>query len=127
MSRFAMLALVVFMTLTGFDADASYIDVSPRRIWFFDTYVGSSSFDTVWVRNYGQVPVDLQVNDNCFSDFNVNHIGCWRLDPGQSCTIRVQFSPWSPGRKWCSIDIRDSYGAWERVDVDGNAVERRNP
>lgn len=127
MSRFVIATLAIFTIGFGLASRAqAQLDVFPRSINFFNTEVGGTSFsETIYVTNYSNRVVELRTYDNCYSDFRVDDFNCnYPLNPGGRCAIRIQFTPYSPGYKWCSIDINDRYGSFERVNVSGNATER---
>lgn len=125
MSRIAV-AIVAFLTLFMGSGAQAQLDVFPRNINFFNTEVGGTSFsERITITNYSRNVVELRTFDNCYSDFRVDDWECrYPLNPGSRCTIRVEFTPYSPGYKWCSIDINDRYGGYDRVSISGNATER---
>ncbi|MEK7356675.1 MAG: hypothetical protein AAB250_09510 [Bdellovibrionota bacterium] len=127
---FALTALVLSAgALVATPKAQAYLDVYPNRVHFFQQYVGEMSFNEyIYITNRYRRPVTMRFHDNCFGDFRIDEGSClYALSPGRSCTLRIQFWPMTPGMKWCSVDINDRFGGWNRIDIQGEAIERPTP
>ncbi len=77
--------------------------VTPTEHDFGNTLIGTTRSVSVLVRNNSQDPLDLTVTENC-PDFSIVGI-IPSLNPGQSVTFEVRFTPTTEGPVSCQIDL----------------------
>lgn len=96
--------------------------VSPRWISFTPASPGGpTQFRYAQVTNMGNDAVTgLHVYNQCFGPIQVIHTCNSTLEPQQSCSLNVQFTPNSIGHIACDIEISSLSGAWGRLSVQAD-------
>jgi len=101
------------------------IDVTPTSLGFGDVIVGNSKELSVTVSNSGNA--NLTVNSVATSGANAGEFslfnGCTIVEPGNSCTVTVTFTPTTAGSKTATLSIKSDDPDEATVDVSlaGNA------
>ncbi len=89
----------------------------------FDQYLGQSStkYSYVYINNYSEGSVTLQVTHSCGNDYRVG-TSCYGVywNSG-SCDLRVEFSPKTAGSSSCYVRVYGSPGGYTDVYVTGKA------
>ena len=104
------------------------LSASPSGL-YFDQYVGQSytKYSSVFINNYSEGSVTLQVNHSCSIDYRVG-TSCYGMywNSG-SCDIRVEFAPKNPGNSSCYVRVYGSPGGYTDVYVTGRARPKSTP
>lgn len=94
----------------------------------FDLYVGQSStkYSYVYINNYSDGSVSLNVTDSCSTDYRVGTTCYGMYWNTGSCDIRVEFTPKSVGNSSCYVRVYGSPGGYTDVYVTGRARPKTN-
>lgn len=100
--------------------------VTPGQVSWPDEYPGrTAEVAPVTLTAQGSAPVvveDVAVTAGA-TEFSVESTDCTVLDPGESCRVRLGFTPTSPGLRTGTVTIRDSTSSGvHTVSVKGRGV-----
>lgn len=113
--------LTVFMGATAF----AQLSVSPSTVNFYDIPVNSYGYEKyVYIHNYGNETVQLDLSENCPYDFQIRHYSCWTLKPNDSCDVRIGFRPSREGQQSCHLTVRTHIGGYNGVWIYGRGTKR---
>jgi hypothetical protein len=106
------------------DPSIQTLFASPSYVSFYNVPVGFSRSSSVYVRNNGPEAVQVSVNSGCFGDIHAMSFCNLTLNPGQQCSISIEFRPNRVGSQSCSLNINDYHGGYASVQVSGQGVAR---
>lgn len=113
----------IFISSLLFSMSAqAFINASPSFIDFGDVAVNRGfRSQTVWVNNQINERNNIYISGSCFGSF-YTYNNCYALQPYESCTIRIEFSPRFEGYESCTINIRGERSGYATVSVRGRGV-----
>ncbi len=101
----------------------AHISASPSFVSFYQVNVGSSQTRYVRISNDGREAVQVSVGGGCFGDIQTMSACNLTLEPFQSCSVTVRFSPRREGYQSCSFSASGSDGSIATVNVSGQGVD----
>jgi hypothetical protein len=101
------------------------LSVSEASLRFDGTAIGKSRTREVRLSNSGTTQIAIGV-PSAAGDFTLSGDCGAILLPGQTCTVRVTFTPTAKGRRGGMVYVKDNaYGAPHLVHLIGHATARR--
>jgi hypothetical protein len=120
---FSLTTLGMAPIAQALDLDYVTLVASPSSVNFYDVQVGQGT-QTQYVYLYNQGTEDaksIYVSAACDSSFYVNNSCYGDLRPQSSCSINIQFHPYSPGFHSCSVNVSTISGGSASINVQGSA------